>query len=212
MFSLDDLVSIILKIMDAKDDVLYSHSLRVGYYSAQIARLEGCQEDECQVLRVGGILHDIGKLGIPDSILKKPGKLTIKEFEIIRTHTDIGYNILKQIKPLKRFADIAKNHHLRPDEKGYPATSNGSKQYKKFKYVHRHTRIVTVADVFDVLWAGRSYSERKSLPWIVKEFNDNIDKQFDGKAVEALIQYLKHRYGEDALVEEVEERKIKKAA
>jgi putative nucleotidyltransferase with HDIG domain len=215
VYSLDDLVAVVLKMMEAKDPVTFSHSLRVGYYSAQIGRRLAFPENQIQFLRWGGVLHDVGKIGIPDSILKKPGKLTSEEFSVIKTHTTLGYGILHKVKKLNGFAEIARDHHLRPDGTGYPEVAP-NQQYKPYAKVHVHTRIITVADVFDVMWAGRTYSERKPLAWIAKEFQRCINTQFDGTAVQALFDYLEMRYGKEALrspqtVEEAREIDLKKA-
>jgi len=198
-FDLDALVSIFVRVLEAKNPVTSAHSVRVGYFSAQIGRCLGMSDLECQHLRVGGVLHDIGKIGIPNAILSKPAILTDSEYQFVMKHTEIGYHMLKPVKELSVFADVARDHHLRPDGSGYPKAKNSDTQYKDFKEVSEITRIVTVADVFDILWTGRSYQERRSLIWIVNEFRDNTDKQFDSRAVGGFFKYLEHRYGKDVL-------------
>lgn len=211
VLDLDAVATIFVRVLEAKNPVTSAHSVRVGYYAAQIGRCMGYSEEKCKILRIGGVLHDVGKIGIPNSILNKPAKLTDEEYEIVMKHTDMGYRMLHPIKPLKVFSEVARDHHLRPDGKGYPKSKNGQDQYKEFKHVSEITRTVTVADVFDILWTGRSYQEKKTLIWIVNEFKDNIDKQFDRRAVEGFFKYLEQRFGKE-IFEVPAERKRKKAA
>ncbi len=131
-----------------------SRLLRMGRFSAIIARAMGYSEEECHILEYAAPMHDIGKIGIPDSILKKPGTLTPEEFEQMKQHTVIGYEILKDSPSpyLKMGAEIALNHHEKFDGSGYPNGLAGED-------IPRIARIAAVADVFDALISKRVYKD-----------------------------------------------------
>ena len=208
---IDTWVNVMIQALEAKNPVTASHSIRVGYFSAQIGRAMGWEDAECKILRIGGMLHDIGKIGIPNAILDKHEKLNDQERRTIEHHTEIGFRILGAAHSLKSIADVAKDHHLRPDDSGYPREENGQRQYKSYSEVSPFTRVVTVADVFDILWTGRVYQDKKDLKWIMAEFHSCIGMQFDEAAVRGLIQYLKTRFGEEK-IERYVAQKQKKAA
>ncbi|MCS3903769.1 two-component system response regulator RpfG [Methylohalomonas lacus] len=128
--------------------------LRMGQFSVIIARALGLPEDECRILEFAAPMHDIGKIGIPDAILKKPDRLTTEEFEVMKNHTTIGYEILKDSPSpyLQMGAIIALNHHEKYDGHGYP---NGLKG----EDIPLVARIAAVADVFDALISKRSYKD-----------------------------------------------------
>lgn len=130
-------------------------------------------------------IHDIGKVAIPDSILMKPGKLTPEEFEIVKTHTTIGYNLLKNSKReiLKAAAIVAHEHHERYDGKGYPRGLKGDE-------IHIYGRIAAVADVFDALGSSRVYKKPWVINDILKYFKDERGKHFDPDLVDILFDNL----------------------
>ncbi len=200
-------VEMVIQLLSAKDSYTADHSRRVGEYAKELGVQMGLSHDVCEALYLGGLLHDVGKISIPDSILKKKGFLTADEFRCMQTHAELGYQFVNQWGILQPFARMVRDHHLRPDGQGYPITAIGD-QYKKWADVDLMTRIVSVADVFDVLWSGRSYAVQKSLSGIVGEFQAHVDKQFDGQVVEALVVWLEHRYGKGVIyADEVEEKK-----
>jgi len=127
-------------------------------------------------------MHDIGKIGIPDSILLKPGKLTTEEFEIMKTHAELGYNILKTSKRdmLKAAAIVAHEHHEKWDGSGYPFNKKGDD-------IHIYGRVSAVADVFDALYHKRCYKEAWPLEDILKLFKEESGKHFDPKLVNILL-------------------------
>jgi putative nucleotidyltransferase with HDIG domain len=204
----DEVFDLVTTMIDAKDEYTAGHSKRVGFYSAKIGEALGLSEDKISKLRLGGVLHDIGKIGIHDAILKKPAKLTPEEYTEIMRHPEISAEMLKKYKYFKDVLHIAQDHHLRPDGKGYPKAKSGSdRQYKAWEDVDELTRIVTVADAFDAMWGGRSYQARMSLPKTVQEFQNLCNLQFDSESVRGLVLYLEQRYGSDALIEKSVKKK-----
>jgi response regulator RpfG family c-di-GMP phosphodiesterase len=176
MASLTSLVSAI----EAKDSYTQQHSSRVTEYSKKIALRMGCSYDDIHRLESSGPIHDIGKIGVHDSILNKPGLLTSEEFEEIKNHPLIGLNI---VAPLGLDPDeqaIIRNHHERWDGKGYPDGLSGEN-------IPRLSRILSVADSFDAMNSNRAY--RKSLPFSVciRELRTNSGTQFDPDVVDAAV-------------------------
>ena len=209
----DEVFDLVTTMIDAKDEYTAGHSKRVGYYAAKIGEIMGLSEADISKLRLGGVLHDIGKIGIHDSILKKPEKLTTQEYEEIMKHPEISAKMLEKYQYFRDVIELARDHHLRPDGKGYPKKGdNSDEQYKKWEDVGLLSRIIIVSDAFDAMWGGRNYQPRKSLPETVKEFRRLVGKQFDAQAVEGLVQYLEQRYGKAALQEPIEQAPKKKAA
>ena len=130
--------------IEAKDEYTKGHSYRVAEYSALIAKQLGWSENEVQNLRNAAFLHDIGKIGVPDTILNKPTKLSDEEYEIIKSHTIMGADILKDITIVSNLTDIARYHHERYDGKGYPDGLKGEES-------PFHARIISVADSYDAM-------------------------------------------------------------
>jgi response regulator RpfG family c-di-GMP phosphodiesterase len=150
------------------------HIQRVASYSFILARLAGLDFKEATILRDVSPMHDIGKLGIPDAILNKPGKFTDEEYEIMKKHPQIGYNMLKNSKRelLKKAAIVAYEHHERWDGKGYPQGIKGEE-------IHIFGRITAIADVFDALASDRVYKKAWPMEKILKLFEEEKGKQFD---------------------------------
>jgi response regulator RpfG family c-di-GMP phosphodiesterase len=180
MASLTSLVSAI----EAKDPYTQQHSSRVTEYSKKIADKLGCGYDDIHRLESTGPLHDIGKIGIHDSILNKPGILTNEEFKEIKNHPLIGVNIVTPLGFDSFEQAIIRNHHERWDGKGYPDGLSGED-------IPMLSRILSVADAFDAMNSNRAY--RKSLPFSVsiKELERNSGTQFDPRVVEAAISVFK---------------------
>jgi len=176
MASLTSLVSAI----EAKDPYTQQHSSRVTEYSKKIAYAMGCSHDDIQRLESSGPIHDIGKIGIHDSILNKPDSLTYEEFKEIKKHPLIGVNIVLPLGLDPQEQAIIRNHHERWDGKGYPDGLSGEN-------IPKLSRILTVADSFDAMNSNRAY--RKSLPFLVciRELQRNSGTQFDPEVVEAAI-------------------------
>ena len=176
MASLMSLVSAI----EAKDPYTQQHSSRVTRYSVQISQAMGCCNEDIQRLESIGPLHDIGKIGIHDSILNKPGRLTDEEMEKIRAHPLIGVNIVSPLGLDPMEEAIIRNHHERWDGRGYPDGLKGEE-------IPGLPRILCVADSFDAMSSDRAY--RKALPHstCIRELKNNRGTQFDPKVVEAAL-------------------------
>ena len=168
-----------------KDEATSQHLKRVSAYSRIIAEKYGLSEEDLDNIEIGAPLHDIGKIGIPDNILLKTEKLTKEEYEIIKKHPSIGYEILKESRSpyLKTAALICLKHHEYFDGTGYP---NGLKG----EDIHIYGRIVALADVFDALTSKRSYKEPFSIEKTVDMIKSKSGTQFDPKVVDAFLESL----------------------
>ena len=138
--------------VDAKDSYTKNHSDRVSYYSVLLAKALGLPDEEVELIRDGGLFHDIGKIGIPDAILQKAGKLTDDEYHDIKNHPSIGEHILKPAKIFDNIIPMVKHHHERYDGNGYPDRLKGDE-------IPIHAQLVSVADVYDALVHERVYKE-----------------------------------------------------
>ena len=141
--------------IDAKDRYTSGHSQRVADYSLAIAKRMGKSEEEQKIIYNAALLHDVGKIRVPEEVINKPGKLTDEEFDQIRIHPVSGYHILKDIHDDARVAYGAKYHHERYDGKGYPNGLEGEN-------IPEIARIIGVADAYDAMASNRSY--RSALP------------------------------------------------
>ncbi|OQA15577.1 MAG: Cyclic di-GMP phosphodiesterase response regulator RpfG [bacterium ADurb.Bin363] len=168
-----------------KDDATYQHLNRVTAFSRVIAEAYGLPEEDVSIIELVSPLHDLGKIGIPDNILLKPGRLTDEEYEVIKDHPIIGYNILKEsLSPyLKKAAIICLTHHEYFDGTGYPYGTKGED-------IHIYGRIVALADVFDALTSKRPYKEPMSLEETVEIIKKKRGIQFDPKVVDAFLSCL----------------------
>ena len=170
-----------------RDSDTGNHVLRMARFSRLIAEGMGLDENRCSLIEMAAPMHDIGKIGIPDNILLKPGKLNHEEFSIMKTHSLIGYHILKSShsKYISLGAEIALSHHERYDGSGYP---NGLKD----KASPLDARIVAVADVFDALTIERPYKKAWSNQDALEYIRSNKGSHFDPECVEAfLLQFSK---------------------
>lgn len=155
-----------------------NHVKRVVHYSKELALLYGLNEHEADILYMASPMHDIGKVGIPDSILHKPGKLNKEEFKVMKTHAQLGYEMLKHSsKPiLKAAAIVAREHHEKWDGTGYPRRLKGEN-------IHIFGRITALADVFDALGSERVYKKAWELDRILEFFKEESGKHFDPNLV-----------------------------
>ena len=168
-----------------KDEDTGAHIRRISFYCEILGRHLGFEEAELRVLTHSAPLHDLGKIGIPDAILLKPGKLTEDEFEIMKTHTTLGAEILAGSDDpyLKAGSVISLNHHERWDGKGYPNGISGED-------IPLHGRIVAVADVFDALVSKRPYKDALPFARAVAIVHDGSGSQFDAHVVKAFSEEL----------------------
>jgi putative two-component system response regulator len=168
-----------------RDNETGLHVIRVCHYSRIIGKAVGLSESEAELLFNAAALHDVGKIGIPDSILFKPGKLDAQEWEIIRAHCEIGYKIIgpHQNKLLKSAAQVALTHHERWDGTGYPQGLKGND-------IPLFGRIVAVVDVFDALTSLRPYKHAWSIAEAVEEITRSREKHFDPQIVDAFLSKL----------------------
>ncbi|MCU0576511.1 MAG: response regulator [Desulfobacterota bacterium] len=168
------------KILDARDPHTSQHSTRVTNFSMAVANIINLSEEEKDVLYIAASLHDIGKVGIPDSILLKKGKLTDEEFMIIKKHPDIGADILKQLPPMARETEIIRYHHERFDGRGYPAGISGQE-------IPLLSRIITIADSYDAMTSDRPYRNGLSVDKAIEEIIRCTGNQFDPELAQIFI-------------------------
>jgi putative two-component system response regulator len=168
-----------------RDDETGQHLQRMSRYCQLIAQRIGLDEATCELLRIASPMHDVGKLGIPDRILLKPGKLTPDEFTIMKGHAEIGYRILvgSNATPLKMAATIAHTHHEKWDGNGYPRGLKGED-------IPLHGRIAAIADVFDALTSARPYKPAWALEDALQLMRTNRGTHFDPTLVDVFFDAL----------------------
>lgn len=173
------------KAGEYRDEETGNHVIRMAKYAKEIAKEIGLNENECNDLEHAAQMHDIGKIGIPDRVLLKEGKFIPEEWEIMQTHTTIGYEILSgsQSKYMQMGAIIALNHHERFNGEGYPNQLTGSQ-------IPLIARIVSVADVFDALMSVRPYKKAWPLEDAIDFLKKQSGTQFDPKCVDAFLKRL----------------------
>lgn len=176
-------ISAFMGFIDAKDSTTNGHSMRVAKYAKELARRLGFQEEECDRVYYIGLMHDCGKMGIPDAILNKPDKLTEEEYEIIKTHTLQGNRILSNFTSIEGIREGALYHHERFDGKGYPMGLKGEE-------IPLIARIICVADSFDVMNSERCYHHKMTKEDILEQLVSNKGAQFDPKIVDCFVEML----------------------
>jgi HD-GYP domain-containing protein (c-di-GMP phosphodiesterase class II) len=169
--------------LDARDPYTAGHSERVGAISVAIGRQMHLPEDQIEILRLGALLHDIGKIGISDHVLRKPGPLTPEEFELIKQHPAMGARILRSVPFLAPHLPIVELHHERPDGQGYPHRLRGDE-------IPVVARIVHVADAFDAMTSARAYRPARGSQEALRELWRFAGTQFDAEVVQALASAL----------------------
>ena len=169
------------KTIDMKDKYTNGHSTRVAKYTAMLAEELGCNEDTVEKYYNIALLHDIGKIGIPEEVLNKPGKLTDEEFAIIKSHSGLGYNALKDISIMPELATGAGSHHERPDGKGYPKGLKGDE-------IPRVAQIIAVADTFDAMYSDRPYRRRMNFEKVMEIMKEVSGTQLEADVVDALLR------------------------
>ena len=182
--------------IDAKDQYTHQHILRVQRYSVAIAKQMGLTGDELEAINTGALLHDIGKLGVPEYVLLKPGRLTEDEYAKIKQHPEIGAAILDPVEFPWPVLPVVKHHHERWDGKGYPDGLAGTD-------IPQSARILSVGDVYDALTSNRSYRHAWEHRKAVEEIERSAGTQFDPAVVEAFLAVIEGVVGEMA-----EEKKL----
>ena len=173
--------------IDAKDKYTNGHSLRVALYATRLAQELGWDEKRIEKLRYEALLHDIGKIGVPDAILNKPSKLTDMEFDLIKSHTVVGADILKNMVAVPNASEVARYHHERFDGRGYPAGISGNE-------IPINARIVCIADSFDAMSSDRIYRKALKREIITEELIKGRGTQFDTELLDIFLNlYEEHK-------------------
>ena len=181
--------------VEAKDTYTRGHSDRVSEYSVLIGETLGLPEEDIKKLKIGGLFHDIGKIGVPDSILQKDGKLSDDEYSEIKNHPSIGAHILSTASIFQDILPIVKHHHERYDGKGYPSQLAG----ENIPYL---ARITAVADTFDAMTSKRSYRDSLPLDYVISEFERCKGTQFDPKIADVFLDILNNHYDKLKAIQE----------
>lgn len=183
--SRDETIQKLAKAAEFRDNETAQHTVRVGEYCAILARGMGMAEDYCERIRAASPLHDVGKIGIPDQILLKPGRLTPEEFEIIKTHSEIGYRILgdSRSEVLNLGGLISLTHHEKYNGKGYPNGLTG-------ETIPQVGRIVAICDVFDALTSKRVYKAAMRVDEAVLVLKEERGQHFDPLLVDLFVTNL----------------------
>lgn len=176
-------MKLIINIIERKDSNTKGHSIRVANYARLIAEMVGYSEDAAQQVYYIGLLHDCGKVNIPNAILKNPGKLSDTEYAEMKNHTTYGGEVLKDFTSIDNIAVGAKYHHERYDGTGYPMGLSGEE-------IPEIARIIGVADAFDAMNSERCYRGRLPKDVIIKELTENKGKQFDPKYVDCMLKLI----------------------
>lgn len=196
--SRDETIQKLAKAAEFRDNETAQHTVRVGEYCGLLARELGLDDDYCERIRAAAPLHDVGKIGIPDSILLKPGRLTPEEFDVIKTHSEIGYRILGDSisEVLNLGGVISLTHHEKFNGKGYPGGLSG-------EYIPLVGRIAAICDVFDALITKRVYKDAMTIDEAMAIIKSERGQHFDPELVDlfeknlAAIVAIKNKYTDE---------------
>ena len=191
-----DMVQTLRYTVEAKDPYTRGHSDRVSAYSVLIGKYLGLPDTDLRTLEVGGLFHDIGKIGIPDSILLKESKLTDDEYSEIKNHPSIGAHILCNAAIFQDIIPIVKHHHERYDGRGYPSQLKG----EDIPYM---ARIAAIADTFDAMTSKRTYRNALPLETVRAEIEKCSGTQFDPEIAKVFLDILDNHYNE---IQEIQEK------
>lgn len=176
-----NLIVTLANVIEAKDKYTDGHTRRVGSISRMLGERLGLEEDQLYNLETAGIIHDIGKVGVPEHILNKPGRLTNEEYEIIKKHSEIGENIIKPLGSLRECLKPVRNHHEKLNGTGYPDGLTGDE-------INMETRIICVADIFDALYSDRPYREKMPITAVKDILREDTKKgALDQRVVDELL-------------------------
>jgi HD-GYP domain-containing protein (c-di-GMP phosphodiesterase class II) len=184
------ILQVLATSIDARDPLTSGHSEKVTEYSLGICDEMGLDRDYCEMIRVAALLHDYGKIGVPDAILKKPGRLTKEEYEIVKTHAEKTRKILEEVNfegILSQVPKIAGAHHEKLDGSGYPDGLRGDE-------IPLGAKIIAVADFFEAITAKRHYRGPMPIEEALGLLNKEAEKHFDPEIVAAFIQFFEKNY------------------
>ena len=179
-----DTVTSLAFAIDAKDHYTQGHSQKVSAYAALIAEAMNMSDAEIEEIRLGAVLHDIGKVGIPESILNKSGPLNPEEWETMKSHVKFGAKILEPLTPLARIREMVLHHHEFFDGSGYPEALTGEK-------IPLGARIIAVADAYDTITSDRTYKKARNATDALAELERCANAQFDGAIVEIFVRTMR---------------------
>lgn len=180
-YSYREIVSAASAAIDARDAYTAGHSNRVSKIACKIGYELGLSDNQLDCLELASLFHDIGKIGVPDNILNKPGKLNEDEYKMIKIHPELGYNILKNIEFLSPMLSAILYHHERPDGKGYPEGLRGEE-------IPIGASIISLADTYDAITSNRPYRNALSHEQAVEELKKQCGTQFKIEVVDAFLK------------------------
>lgn len=173
-------VAALTSALDASDPFTHGHSFRVSRYALRIARAMGMSSRDLEMLEYAGLLHDIGKIAVQNDVLLKVGPLTEEEWRSLKSHPNVGADIVDQLKFLREASDVIRSHHERPDGNGYPRGLKGDD-------VPLAARILNVVDAFDAMTSDRPYRKALPIERVIKELETYKGKQFDEQVATILL-------------------------
>ena len=193
--NVEAMVASLVKAIEAKDRYTAGHSERVMEYSVRIGRALGLSKEDMRILRMGTLIHDIGKIGVPDSVLSKPDKLTDEEFDIIKLHPITGFNMVRDIPFFRDCAPIVRWHHERLNGTGYPDGLQGDE-------ISLLVQISTIADMYDAMTSNRAYRRSLGPEVAIAELRKDADR---GIVNPALVEIWARPLVEDGILTGIEE-------
>ncbi|MFW5789837.1 MAG: HD-GYP domain-containing protein [Bacillota bacterium] len=200
MNTVTQVVESFLKVIDSKDDYTEGHCERVSQYAGILCRKAGLKHNQVEKIVNMAKIHDIGKISVPDKILKSSGKLSDKEYAEMKNHSKYGYEILEDLDIFKKDLEIIKHHHERYDGNGYPDGLKGDD-------IPLGSRILAICDAYDVMSTGRVYKPALTRKEIIAEFEKCSGKQFDPNYTDMMIELIKEEEFGGIMADE----KVKKA-
>jgi putative nucleotidyltransferase with HDIG domain len=170
--------------IDAKDHYTQGHSRKVSAYSVMIAQALSMNPPEVEEIRLAGLLHDIGKVGIPEAILNKSGPLDATEWETMKTHADLGARILEPLKTMARIREMVRHHHEFYDGTGYPDRLDG-------ETIPHGARVIAIADAYDTITSARAYKKARAPEDAFAELERCASNQFDPDLVRVFVETMR---------------------
>ncbi|MCD6363460.1 MAG: HD-GYP domain-containing protein [Synergistetes bacterium] len=183
-----EVISVLVRSLELRDPYTAGHSERVAKLASELAKRLGLSHEEVEKVMWAGILHDVGKLGVPDAVLNKPGRLSPEEFEKIKKHPVLSERLVRESSALRDLAPAVKHHHERWDGKGYPDGLKGEE-------IPLWARIIALADAFDAMTSDRIYRRRKSVEEAIRELEKGKGSQVDPKLTDIFIDMIKETGG-----------------